>query len=77
MENSKSSRLYFDVHCDFRDGVNDYSIPVAIDSDEALTDNEVIIYAKQHNLFKEAGDEAYVDKVTEIDLEDFMDLVGS
>lgn len=70
-------RLYFDVHCNFGGGEsNGYSIPVVIDSDEALTDGEVISFAKQKNLFKEAGDEAYVDKVTPIDFEDFMDLVG-
>ena len=76
MENTKSSRLYFDVHCNFGGGCDGYSIPVAIDSDEALTDGEVISFAKQKNLFKEAGDEAYVDTVTPIDFEDFMDLVG-
>jgi len=70
------ARVYFDVHCNFRDGSDGYSIPVPIDTDEALTKDEVVSYAKQHNLFKQEGDEAYVDNVTEIDLEDFMDLVG-
>jgi len=68
-------RLYYDVHC-FFDGHGGYSLPVAIDTDEVLTDKEVISYCKQNNLFIAEGDENYVDYVTELDQEDYQDLKG-
>jgi hypothetical protein len=67
-------KLYYEVYCTFDD--QGYSIPVEIDTDEALTKNELISYCKQNNLFTDEGDENYVDYVRELDLEDYQDLKG-
>lgn len=58
---------YYEVHAFFgrQDG---YSIGVKIDSVKPLTEDQVIQYAADHNLFTEDGDQNYVDYVEEVDL---------
>lgn len=58
---------YYEVHVFFgrQDG---YSIGVKIDSVKPLTEDQVIQYAADHNLFTEDGDQNYVDYVEEVDL---------
>ena len=66
---------YYDVHCDFKDGTG-YSIPLMIETVNNLTDDEVISFCKENNLFTDKGDVFFVDSVTEIDEEDYQDLKG-
>lgn len=72
--------LYYDVHCFFNRG-SGYSIPVKIETTNPyihheLSDEQVIQYCITNNLFSEAGDENYVDDITQIDLEEYQDLKG-
>jgi hypothetical protein len=67
-------KLYYEVYCKFE--TSGYSIPVEIDTDELLTDDEVISYCEQNNLFYQEADKYYVDYVNEIDQEDYQDLKG-
>lgn len=57
---------YYDVHVFFsrQDG---YSIGVAIESTNPLSEDQVIEFAADNNLFTDDGDQNHVDYVEEID----------
>jgi hypothetical protein len=57
---------YYDIHV-FISRKNGYSLPIAIDTEEDLSEDEVIEKAVEENLFTEDGDESMVDNVTEMD----------
>lgn len=67
---------YYDVHC-FFDRTDGYSIPVKINSDLELTEEEIIQHCIDNDLFTENADANYVDRITEIDLEDYQDMKGT
>lgn len=64
---------YYDVHV-FITRHDGYSIPVKITSDKILTDDDVIKYCVENDLFSEQGDENHVDYVTEIDKDEYNDM---
>ncbi len=63
---------YFDVHCEFDGDSTSYSIFVEINSNKTnLSSTDIINHCKKNNLFSEAGDEKYVDNITEITQEEY------
>ena len=66
---------YYDIHVNYdrtKEGAG-YSIFVKVNTS---SENEVLQYAIDNNLFEEDGDEKYVDYVKEIDEEDYHDATG-
>lgn len=69
---------YFDLHVNF-DADGGYSIPVDMPQSEIKGNDlqaNVTNYALERGLFVEDGDEHFVDYVSEIDFEDFLDMKG-
>ena len=72
---------YYDVHV-FISRSDGYSIPVAIQPIqpnhmvEGFSDDEVIDFASEMNMFTEEGDENHVDRVTSISKEEFNEMKG-
>jgi len=66
---------YYDVHVFITRGTG-YSIPVEMDPYKNYSDDEVIEFAAENQLFTEEGDEKYVDTVTRIDKDEFNQMKG-
>lgn len=67
---------FYDVHV-FFNRKNGYSIPVKIETEQSeLSDDDVIQYCVNNDLFSENGDESYVDYVTEIDENEYRHMNG-
>ena len=67
---------FYDVHV-FFNRKNGYSIPVKIETEQSeLSDDDVIQYCVNNDLFSENGDELYVDYVTEIDENEYRHMNG-
>lgn len=67
---------FYDVHV-FLNRKNGYSIPVKIETEQSeLSDDDVIQYCVNNDLFSENGDESYVDYVTEIDENEYRHMNG-
>jgi len=56
---------YFDVHIHI--DRNGYSIPIKILSKEKPSDNDVIKYCLDNDLFNDKKDKDYIDYITELD----------
>ena len=63
---------YFDVHCQFEK--SGYSIPVKMVGYRIQTDQSVIKYCKNEELFEQKGDEDFVDYVTEIEENEYNQM---
>ena len=57
---------YYDIHV-FLSRKDGYSIPVSIDTEEDLSEDDIIENAVKQNLFTEGGDESMVDMICEYD----------
>lgn len=67
---------FYDVHV-FFNRKNGYSIPVKIETEQSeLSDDDVIQYCVNNDLFSENGDESYVDYATEIDENEYRHMNG-
>lgn len=70
-------KKYFDIHCDFSDDYTSYSIFAEITTNKTkLSKAEVIDFCVTNNLFSETGDEAYVDKITQITKKEYNQLTN-
>jgi hypothetical protein len=65
---------YYDVHC-FFDRTDGYSIAIKVD-DSINTDDDILKHCIDNNLFSQEGDENFVDRIDEIDFEDYLDMKG-
>lgn len=66
---------YYDVHCSFDNGEG-YSIPVKVVSDEPPRLSKVVQHCVDNKLFSDSYDIQFVDSITEIDYEEYLDLKG-
>ena len=64
---------YYDVHV-FISRSDGYSIPVKIEIEKELTDDEVIEFASDNDLFTEDGDQHHVDYVSEMGEEEYKNM---
>lgn len=63
-------KRYYDVHCEFNGDSTSYSIFVEIVA-ENVTNEDVINFCIENEMFAEKGDEKYVDNITEVTEEEF------
>lgn len=66
---------FYNVHVFFsrQDG---YSVPVKIDTEDPMSEDQIIDEAASLGLFTDSGDENHVDCVDEIDEDDYKALGG-
>lgn len=67
-------KKYFDLHV-FYSRKNGFSVPVEIETEDELLEDEVIEYATNNNLIDEE-DANQVDSVVEIDEKEYNDMKG-
>lgn len=69
-KNNETKYKYFDLHVFFGRN-NGYSLGVKIETENEISEDEVIEYAEKNDLFTESGDGSMVDCIDEMDETEF------